>query len=122
MHNNLSLFFHEFNYIICIIIMMCGLFLIINSSNLVKKLMGMTILQTSVLLFYISISKVDGGAAPILSDQIIKYTNPLPHVLMLTAIVVGVATSALGFALVLRMNKEYNSIDEDIILKSKDSL
>lgn len=113
---NLLLIIHEFNYIICIILMMLGLFIIVNSYNLVKKLMGMTILQTSVLLFYISVSKVDDAAIPILQDGVTKYTNPLPHVLMLTAIVVGVATNAVGFALLVRLKKSYNTTNEDEIL------
>ena len=85
------------NYWIVIILMMTGLFIVISRHNLVKKMVGLTIFQTSVFLFYISLGKVQGGTAPILTgykDSL--YSNPLPHVLILTAIVVGVATTALG--------------------------
>ena len=108
------------NYLIVILLMMIGLFLVISRANLVKKLVGLSIFQTSVFLFYITVGKVAGGTAPILtsaSDTL--YSNPLPHVLILTAIVVGVATIALGLALILRINEAFNSIEEDEILAVK---
>ena len=84
--------------------MMSGLFIVISRSNLVA-LVGLSIFQTSVFLFYISVGKVTGGTAPIITgDPDTLYSNPLPHVLILTAIVVGVATTALGLALVLRVH------------------
>ena len=81
-----------------------------------KKIVGLTIFQTSVFLLYITFGKIKGGTPPILNESIDSiYSNPLPHVLILTAIVVGVATTALGLSLVLRINKEYGSIEEDDI-------
>jgi len=79
----------------------------------VKKLVGLNIFQTSVFLLYISMGKVAGGSAPILDPDIKVYANPLPHVLILTAIVVGVATTALGLALVVRIREAYGTIEED---------
>ena len=113
------------NYWIVIILMMIGLFIVISRHNLVKKMVGLTIFQTSVFLFYISLGKVQGGTAPILTGlKSSIYSNPLPHVLILTAIVVGVATTALGLALILRINKEFGTIEEnEIALKnSKENL
>lgn len=110
----------NWNYFIVIILMMLGLFIVITRYNLVKKLVGLSIFQTSVFLFYISVAKVDGGTAPILTgDPTTLYSNPLPHVLILTAIVVGVATTALGLALVLRIHTAYGTIEEDEILTAK---
>ena len=104
------------NYWIVIILMMIGLFIVISRHNLVKKMVGLTIFQTSVFLFYISLGKVQGGTAPILTGlKSSIYSNPLPHVLILTAIVVGVATTALGLALILRINREFGSIEENEI-------
>ncbi|MBU3069155.1 cation:proton antiporter subunit C [Aestuariicella sp. G3-2] len=102
-----------FNYWIVVILMMVGLFIIVARGNLVKKIIGLNIFQTSVFVFYISVGKVQGGSAPILSDSIEVYSNPLPHVLILTAIVVGVATTALGLALVIRIKEAYGSVEED---------
>lgn len=104
-----------FNHWIVIILMMIGLYIVIAHGNLIKKLIGLTIFQTSVFIFYISIAKVDGGTAPILADGITQYSNPLPHVLILTAIVVGIATTALGLSLVVRIKESYNSIEEEVI-------
>ena len=77
----------------------------------------MNIFQVSVFILYISISKIDGGSAPILDDAIKAYSNPLPHVLILTAIVVGVATTSLGLALIVRIREAFGSIEEDEILE-----
>ena len=110
----------SWNYIIVIILMMTGLFIVIARANLIKKLIGLSIFQTSVFLFYISLGKVAGGTAPILDgDPGTLYSNPLPHVLILTAIVVGVATTALGLALILRINEAFGSIEEDEIIAAK---
>ena len=110
----------SWNYIIVIILMMTGLFIVIARGNLIKKLIGLSIFQTSVFLFYISLGKVAGGTAPILDGNPgTLYSNPLPHVLILTAIVVGVATTALGLALILRINKAFGSIEEDEIIAAK---
>ena len=110
----------SWNYIIVIILMMTGLFIVIARTNLIKKLVGLSIFQTSVFLFYISLGKVAGGTAPILDGNPgTLYSNPLPHVLILTAIVVGVATTALGLALILRINEAFGSIEEDEIIAAK---
>ena len=110
----------SWNYIIVIILMMTGLFIVIARTNLIKKLIGLSIFQTSVFIFYISLGKVAGGTAPILDGNPgTLYSNPLPHVLILTAIVVGVATTALGLALILRINEAFSSIEEDEIVAAK---
>ncbi len=104
-----------FNHWIVITLMMCGLYMVIAHGNLIKKLVGLAVFQTSVFIFYISMAKVDGGTAPILADGIVHYSNPLPHVLILTAIVVGIATTALGLSLVVRIKEAYGSIEEEEI-------
>ncbi|HAC35446.1 MAG TPA: Na+/H+ antiporter subunit C [Gammaproteobacteria bacterium] len=106
----------HYNYWIVILLMMIGFYTIIASDNLVKKIIGLNIFQTSVFILFISMGKMPGGVAPILRDDpTTLYSNPLPHVLILTAIVVGVATTALGLALVVRINEAYGSIEEDEI-------
>ncbi len=123
----MSGFFEHFNFVIVIILMMTGLFVIFASHNMIKKLVGLSIFQTSVFLLYISASKVLGGQPPILPKYMLKpekyangkdvpdivFSNPLPHVLILTAIVVGVATLAIGLALVVRIREEYGTIEDD---------
>ncbi len=104
-----------YNYWVVIILMMLGFYIVISDSNLIKKMIGLSIFQTSVFILFISMSKVDGGTAPILDEQFTIYSNPLPHVLILTAIVVGVATTALGLAIIARIHAAYGTIDEDII-------
>ncbi|MDH3380406.1 MAG: cation:proton antiporter subunit C [Gammaproteobacteria bacterium] len=101
-----------YNYWIVVVLMMVGLYIVIVSTNLVKKIIGLNIFQGSIFILYISVGKVSGGTAPILAENITLYSNPLPHVLILTAIVVGVATTAVGLALVVRINSAYGSIDE----------
>ena len=104
-----------FNYWLIIILMMIGFYIVIAHGNLVKKIVGLNVFQVSVFLLYITMGKVEGGTAPILADGIEVYSNPLPHVLILTAIVVGVATTALGLALVVRIKETYTTIEEDEI-------
>ena len=106
----------HFSYFVTVFLMIAGLFIVIARGNLIKKLVGLGIFQTSVYLLYIAPGKLVGGTAPILSDAFTVYSNPLPHVLILTAIVVGVATLALGLALVVRIREAYGSIEEDDIL------
>lgn len=108
--------FSHFSYLVTIFLMMAGLFIVMARGNLIKKLVGLGIFQTSVYLLYIAPGKLIGGTAPIISDAFKVYSNPLPHVLILTAIVVGVATLALGLALVVRIREAYGSIEEDEIL------
>ena len=107
----------HYNYIVTIFLMMTGLYIVIARGNLVKKLIGLSIFQTSVYLLYIEPGKIIGGTAPILDPAFSVYSNPLPHVLILTAIVVGVATLALGLALVVRINEAYGTAEEDKILE-----
>jgi len=118
-----------FNYWAVIVLMMVGFYTLIARGNLIKKLIGLNIFQTSVIMMYISFGKIAGGTAPILIETEhgegaaegaeaaagIVYSNPIPHVLMLTAIVVGVATLALGLSFVVRIKEEYGTIEEDEI-------
>ena len=106
----------HYNYWLVIFLMMIGLYVVISRGNLVKKIVGLNVFQTSVFLLYISMGKVAGGTAPILTGKPEVFSNPLPHVLILTAIVVGIATTALGLALVVRIRESYGSIEEDDIL------
>lgn len=105
-----------FNYWIVIILMMAGLYIVMSSGHLVKKIIGLNVFQTSVFIFFISMGAVDGGTAPILKDGFTVFSNPLPHVLILTAIVVGVATTALGLAISVRVFEAYGTVEEDEIL------
>jgi len=109
------------NYWLFIVLMMTGLYIVVAKGNLVKKIVGLNIFQTSVFMLYISMGKITGGTAPIFPvdmkiDPSVVYTNPLPHVLILTAIVVGIATTSLGLALIVRIREEYDTIEEDKIL------
>lgn len=106
-----------YNYWIVIFLMMAGFYVVIARGNLIKKLVGLNVFQASVFVLYISMGKVTGGTAPIIAEGITSYSNPLPHVLILTAIVVGVATTALGLALVVRIRSAYDTIEEDEIHK-----
>ena len=121
--------FESYNYWISILIMMVGLFGVITRGNLVKKMISLAIFQVSVLLFYISVGNIKGAQPPIRIDMVAGekniylldsetfYSNPLPHVLMLTAIVVGIAVIAVGLAIIVRIKEEYGTIEEDEILK-----
>lgn len=140
-----------FNYWAVIVLMMVGFYTLISRDNLVKKLIGLNIFQTSVIMMYVSFGKITGGTAPILIESgdhaadaadhgeagagevvaevvadaahaasqapEVLYSDPIPHVLMLTAIVVGVATLALGLSLVVRINEAYGTIEEDEIAR-----
>ena len=108
------------NYWLFIILMMTGFYIVVSRGNLLKKVVGLNIFQVSVFMFYISIGKVTDGTAPIFPidmniDPQVTYSNPLPHVLILTAIVVGIATTALALALIIRIREEYETIEEDEI-------
>jgi multicomponent Na+:H+ antiporter subunit C len=100
-------------YWLIVVLMMSGLYTVLSHGNLVKKLIGLNVFQASVFLFYISFGKVAGGTAPIVDEGIATYSHPLPHVLILTAIVVGVATTSLGLALAVRIFREYGTLEED---------
>jgi multicomponent Na+:H+ antiporter subunit C len=106
----------HFSYAITVFLLVAGLYIVIARGNLIKKLVGLAIFQTSVYLLYIAPGKLIGGTAPIVDEHFKLYSNPLPHVLILTAIVVGVATLALGLALVVRIREAYGTIEEDDIL------
>jgi multicomponent Na+:H+ antiporter subunit C len=107
--------FGLYNYWVFAVLLMTGLYVVIAKSNLIKKLIGMAMFQSAVFLLYISMNKVDGGTAPILRPDVAGeiYSNPLPQVLILTAIVVGIATLALGLAIVVHIDESYGTIEED---------
>jgi multicomponent Na+:H+ antiporter subunit C len=98
-------------------VMMIGLYTVISHGNLVKKLIGLTLFQVGVFLFFISLGKVDGGSAPIIADGVETYSHPLPQVLILTAIVVGVATLAVGLALAVRIFEAYGTVEEEEVVE-----
>lgn len=122
----------RFNYWIYIVLMMIGLYAMIAKNNLLKKLIGMSIFQTAIILFYVSIGVKEESTIPILKHEIAheyhkyheepsidkdRYANPLPHVLMLTAIVVGVSTLGLALAITQRIYRHYGTLEEDEILE-----
>mgnify|MGYP003313498041 FL=1 len=113
----------HFNYWIVIVLMMIGMYTVISRGHLLKKVIGLNIFQTSVFILYISIGYIEGGTVPIVAGQVVGntgdvvYANPLPHVLILTAIVVGVSTTALALALIIRIRDAYGTLEENDILK-----
>ncbi|MFH2001083.1 MAG: cation:proton antiporter subunit C [Planctomycetota bacterium] len=122
----------KYNYWIYILLMMIGLYAMIAKRNLVKKIIGMNIFQTAIILFYVSVGAKEGATIPIIAHghepahghggveaaiDAAAYANPLPHVLMLTAIVVSVATLGVALALVLRLYKQYGTLEENEILE-----
>ena len=104
-----------YNYWVVVVLMMVGFYVVIAHSHLVRKVVGLNLFQTSVFIFYVSAGKLTGGGVPILAADIQRYANPLPHVLILTAIVVGVATTALALALIVRIREGYGTVDEEEI-------
>ena len=114
-----------YNYWVIGILMRIGLYLLIARQNLIKKLVGLGLFQTSIFYLYITLGKVSGGTAPILTSPEaagiagrtgeVVYSNPLPHVLILTAIVVGIATTAVALALAIRIQEEFGTIEDDEI-------
>ena len=104
-----------YNYLIVVFLMMAGFYVVIAQGNLVKKLVGLGLFQASVFILYITMGNLAGGQAPIVAEDLTLYSSPLPHVLILTAIVVGVATTAVGLALVVRIHEAYGSVEEDEI-------
>ncbi len=128
----LDVVYAEYNYWIYVTLMMIGFYAMIAKKNLIKKVIGANIFQTAIFLFYVSLADITGGTAPILvgghggehvehaTDVI--YTNPVPHCLILTAIVVSVSTTAVALALIIRIYNEYGSLDEDVILAARKSL
>ena len=111
-----------YDYWIVVAFMMAGLYVVISRRNLVKQMVGLGIFQASVFILYIAMGKVEGGTAPIIAEGFTSYSNPLPHVLILTAIVVGVATLAVGLALIVRINEAYGTIEDDEIREKEANL
>lgn len=106
----------NYNYWAVIVLMAAGFYVVVSRGNLIKKIVGLNLFQVSVFMLYISMGKVTGGTAPILTGKPEIFSNPLPHVLILTAIVVGVATTAIGLALAVRIHEAYGTVEEDEIL------
>lgn len=134
----MSLFATHFNYLAVVVLMMIGLFVLFSTGNLIKRMIGLALFQTSTALFYISLGKVSGGTAAITIEaessaaralagsldpayvqqfgvDSVVYSNPLPHVLILTAIVVGVATLAVGLSIAVRVREAYGTVEADEI-------
>lgn len=112
-----------YNYWVFAILLMIGFYAVIAKLNLIKKLIGLSLFQSAVFLLYITMGRIEGGTAPILSKALgddTLFSNPLPQVLILTAIVVGISTTALGLALVVRIREEYGSIEEHEIAEMDD--
>lgn len=118
--------FAKYNYWVSIVLMLIGFYAMIAKDNLIKKVIGLNIFQTAIFLFFISLGDVVGGTEPIVSEEMISkgyvYVNPLPHVLILTAIVVAVATTAVALALIIRMYEEYGTIEEEEIIEKEREL
>ena len=105
----------SFNYWIVVILMMIGFYIIIANNNLIKKIIGINIFQTSIFIMFISMGKIIDGTAPILNNLNTLYSSPLPHVLILTAIVVGISTTALALAIIIRIHAAFGTIEDDEI-------
>ena len=125
MSDLISMMMSKLNYWVYIALLMIGLYAMIAKKNLVKKIIGMNILQTAVILFFVSLSVKKNATIPIIlhedatgsrAVQAADYMNPLPHVLMLTAIVVAVATLGVALALVIKVYQQYRTLEEDEIL------
>lgn len=111
----MSFILDYYNYWVVVFLMMTGFYIVISANNLVKKVVGLNIFQTSVFMLYISMGKISDGTAPILVEGVSQYSNPLPHVLILTAIVVGVATTSVGLALIVQIKRAYGTVEENEI-------
>ena len=113
----------HYNYWLFVILMMTGLYITVSRGNLIKKVVGLNLFQTSVFMLYISMGKIEGGTAPILTgNPDTVYSNPVPSVLILTAIVVGIATTAVALALVVRIREEFGTIEEDELIEIEHKL
>lgn len=108
----------HYSYWIAMMLMMVGLYIVMSHANLIKKMIGLNVFQVAVFMLFINLGKVAGGTAPIIDPAFTVYSHPLPHVLILTAIVVGVATTALGLALVVRIYETYRSVDEEHVFEN----
>jgi multicomponent Na+:H+ antiporter subunit C len=109
------------NHWITVLLMVAGLYIVVARGNMIKKLVGLGMFQTSCYLLYLSPAKIFGATPPIMDQNFSLYTNPLPSVLMLTAIVVGIATQAVGLALVVRIKESYGSIEEEEIFDAENA-
>ncbi|TNC81197.1 MAG: Na+/H+ antiporter subunit C [Oleiphilus sp.] len=118
----MSFIIDYYNYWIVVFLMMTGFYIVISANNLVKKIVGLNIFQTSVFMLYITMGKVSGGTAPIVAEGVTLYSNPLPHVLILTAIVVGVATTAVGLSLIVRIKRAYGTVEENEFQNEDDAI
>ena len=107
----------RYNYVGVVVLVAAGLYLVIGDRNLVKKVIGMNLFQTGVFLFFITSAAVEGGHPPVIEEGVETYVSPLPHVLILTAIVVGVSLTAVALGLIVRIYSEYGTLDEDAIAK-----
>jgi len=103
-----------YHYWVFAVLLMIGFYAVVAKVNLIKKLIGVSLFQSAVFLLYITMSKVSGGTAPILQKDMVDpiFSNPLPQVLILTAIVVGISTTALGLGIVVRIKEEYGTTEE----------
>ena len=110
----IDLLFTHYNYVGVVLLLGIGTYMLIENSNLVKKIIGMNVFQTAIFLFFITLSYTEGGNPPLLSHGG-PYVSPLPHVLILTAIVVGVSLTAVALALVVRIYAEYGTLDEEVL-------
>ncbi len=104
-----------YNYWIVVVLMMIGFYTVVSRGNMAKKIIGLNLFQTSAFIMFISAGKILGGSTPIYREGIEVYSNPLPHVLILTAIVVGIATTAVGLALAVRIHENFGSIEDDLL-------
>ena len=105
----------RYNYVGVVVLVAAGLYMVIGDRNLVKKVIGMNLFQTGIFLFFITAAFVEGGQPPVIEDGVETYVSPLPHVLILTAIVVGVSLTAVALTLVVRIYSEYGTLDEEVI-------
>ena len=110
-----------YNYEIAIFLAMVGFYVVVSRGNLVKKVAGLSMFQISVFILYISMGVMAEGTVPIIIEGATRYSNPLPHVLILTAIVVGVATTAVALSLIVRIKEAYGTVEEDEIHEQDES-
>lgn len=119
----IELVLSRYSYLLFAVLLGVGLYMLISSSNLVKKIIGLNLFQTAVFLFFISTAYVEDGASPVVpaggTDGV--HASPLPHVIVLTAIVVGVALTALGLALAIRINRQYDSLDTTAVRRGREN-
>ncbi len=109
----LELLTTHYNYYAVMLLLGIGLYTLVESPNLLKKVIGMNIFQTGIFLFFVTLAYRTGGNPPIVTDGGGPYVSPLPHVLILTAIVVGVSLTAVALALIVRIYSEYGTLDEE---------